>query len=164
MPIPFENPNNDNPGNAGYLKFVFYPDKNIWFGALFIMNARGEPVEFTHARVRAPQALLWRPDDLRTRCQSSLCASMFDVCPVTPDIILCLATEVNPDLFTRYLNVKIPVGFVALDGSISEWSMEISSDSIVSRLSECLSKHELLLEPFERALVGLGEVYSDLLA
>jgi hypothetical protein len=164
MTIPYSDSSDDLSRTAGYLKFVFYPDKNIWFSALFIMNARGEPVEFTHARVRSPQALLWRPDDLRTRCQSSLCASMFDLCPVTPDIILCLDAEVSPDLFMRYLNVKIPVGFVAPDGSIGEWSMEISSDSIASRLSKRLSKRELLLEPFERALVGLGEVYSDLLA
>lgn len=164
MTIPYSDSYGDPPRTAGYLKFVFYPDKSIWFGALFIMNARGEPVEFTHARVRAPQALLWRPDDLRARCQSSLCASMFDLCPVIPDIILCLDAEASPDLFTRYLKVKIPVGFVTSDASISELSMEISSDSIAGRLSECLSKRELLLEPFERALVGLGEVYSDLLA
>jgi len=163
MPIPFDDTDNDSSDAAGYLKFLHHAAKNIWLGALFVMNARGEPIEFTHARVRSPKAMLWRTDDLRARCQLSLCTSLFDLCPITPDIILCLADEVASDIFTQRLRLEIPIGFVTRDGHAAEWTMDISPDSTRGRLFKCLSERGLLLEPFERAETGLREVYSELL-
>ncbi len=166
MPITFDHSTNEAAGTAGYLKFIFHSPKDTWLGALFVMNARGEPVEFAHARVRAPRSLMWRPADLRLRCLQSLCASMFEACPVAPDILLCLAREVAPGLFEERIIPETPVGRINLDESTGEigveWGGERSRSS-PPRLFEAISERGLVFEPFERAEAGLREVYKDLL-
>ena len=167
MPIPYQTPNNDHPTTAGYLKFVFHSPKDTWLGTLFIMNARGEPVEFVHARVRAPKSVMWRAADLEMRCLESLCTSMFEACPVAPDILLCLAREVAPGLFEERVSPEMPVGRISLDESTGEicreWIVEPVRDSPQRWLFDSISDRGLLLEPFERAEAGLREVYKDLL-
>lgn len=167
MPIPFQDQNTISSSTVGYLKFLPHTAKSIWLGALFIMNARGEPVEFTHASVRSPNPVLWRIDDLRTCCQESLCNSIFEVCPVVPDLFLCLAEDVDIRLFDERVSLEIAVGRVAHDasgGDIStEWSMDSAPLSPLDKLYENICSRGLLLEPFARAEVGLREVYSDLL-
>ena len=110
MTIPYRDmAEEETPGAAGYLKFVLREDGQAWLGALFLVDARGEPIEFTHARVRAPSSFLWRQDDLRSHCLGSLCAAMFDTCPVPPALIVCLADEVEPHLFSEYIRVELPL-------------------------------------------------------
>lgn len=120
MPIPFDNPANDPTATAGYFKVIFHSPKDTWLGALFIMNARGEPVEFVHSRVRAPKSVMWRPADLEMRCLELLCTSMFEACPVAPDILLCLAREVGPGLFEERVSPEMPVARISLDQSTGE--------------------------------------------
>lgn len=167
MPIAYRDPTINQPATAGYLKFVVYSPKDTWLGALFVMNARGEPVEFAHARVRAPKSVMWRAGDLELRCLESLCVSMFEACPVAPDILLCLAREVAPAFFEERIRPDLPVGRIVLDestGVISEqWIVEPCRESGQRRLFESISDRGLLLEPFERAEAGLREVYKELL-
>jgi hypothetical protein len=167
MPIPFDDSTNAPTATAGYLKFLPRAAKEMWLGALFIMNARGEPVEFAHARVRAPKSVMWRAADLEMRCLESLCKSMFQACPVAPDILLCLAREVAPGLFEERISPEMPVGRISLDESTGEigerWIVEPPHDSAPRLLFESISDRGLLLEPFERAEAGLREVYKDLL-
>lgn len=168
MPILYQTSTNDDPiATAGYLKFLPRAARDMWFGALFIMNARGEPVEFAHARVRAPKSVLWRPVDLELRCLESLCTSMFEACPVAPDILLCLTREVAPGLFQERVSPEMPVVRISLDESTgeigAEWLLEPAQGSPQSQLFDSISERGLLLEPFERAEVGLREVYKDLL-
>lgn len=168
MPITFQNSTNDDPiSAAGYLKFLPRATRDTWLGALFIMNARGEPVEFVHSRVRAPRSVMWRAADLELRCLESLCTSMFQACPVVPDILLCLDREVGPSLFGERICLEMPVARISLDEStgeiVSEWVVEPPHNSAQCRLLDSISDRGLLLEPFERAEVGLREVYKDLL-
>ena len=166
MPIPFQDQDTDPAGTAGFLKFLTHTAKGVWLGALFVMNSRGEPVEFTHARVSSPNPLFWRPDHLRTRCLESLCASMFDVCPVVPDLILCITEEFDLRLL-EHIKLEIPMGRVAYDGSggniSTEWSVDSIADSPADRLHKQLCERGLLLEPFVRAEAGLRQVYGELL-
>lgn len=168
MPISYQNStNNDSITTAGYLKFLPRAARDMWLAALFIMNARGEPVEFTHARVRAPQSVMWRAADLESHCLESLCTSMFEACPVVPDILLCLAREVSPGLFEARISLEMPVGRISLDESTgeigAEWIVEPPQGSSPRGLFDSISERGLLLEPFERAEAGLREVYKDLL-
>ena len=183
MAIPFKDlTEKESPGSAGYLKFVTLPNDE-WLGALFLMDGRGEPVEFTHARLRAPSSLLWRPDDLRMHCVRSLCGAMFDTCPAVPLFILCLAEEVGPHLFSEHLRVDVPLGRVArsdipvtlspaesaehapsggeqTDLSVY-WTQAPEADSDARGLFDAVSSYAMLLEPFQRAEAGLREVYPD---
>src|ERR1051325_11650422 len=52
VPIPFRDQDErDEWGTAAYLRLTLDPDRPGYRGALFQINARGEPVEFTYNRV-----------------------------------------------------------------------------------------------------------------
>ncbi len=166
MPIGFQDSKTTASATAGYLKFLHHPSKRIWLGALFIMNALGEPIEFAHARVHSPNPMLWRPDDLRSRCMESLCEAMFDACPVTPDLLLYLDEQAGADLFTERIRPEVPVACVVSDdgGPMAQWVREPEPDSRARDILNALTRRGLLIEPFERAETGLREVYSELLS
>jgi hypothetical protein len=157
---------------------------DTWLGALFLIDAAGEPVEFTHARIEAPRPLLWRQEDHRSHCLRALSASLFDACPVAPIVVLCLAEEVDHRLFSEHIGIDIPLGRVsdagsALDPSSGEalentpvtgqqpelsiyWTRAPETESPSRLLFDVLARRGLLLEPFLRAETGLREVYADL--
>ena len=168
MSIPFKDLAGVEPtATAGYLKFLPWATKDTWLGALFIINARGEPLEFAHARVCSPNRLLWRADLLEMRCQASLTASLLKACPAMPALILCLSNELCPSLFGEYLRMEPPVVRVAQDERsedvAAKWVSEPDPVSPSGSLFKLLSTRRLLLEPFERAEAGLRQVYSELL-
>lgn len=186
MAIPFRDLTDEEfQGTAGYLKFIRLAEKNYWLGTLFLIDSRGEPVEFTYASVREPSSFLWRPEDLRIYCLRTVCCAIFDACPSVPLFILCLAEEVGPFLFSEYIQLDLPVGRlcpndtvdlispaevlenVPIDSESTKvslyWTNAPTAESPVRRLFDTLSMRNLLLEPFERAEAGLREVYKDLL-
>ncbi len=160
-------------GAAGYLKFIRAPGNN-WLGALFLIDGRGGPVEFTYARMHAPSSFLWRADDIRVHCQRILCAAVFDICPTSPLAIFCEAEEVASVLFSEHILVQLPVGLVTSRESAEEdvskaedslhWIATPEAGSPAMNLSDAISVRGLLTEPFSRAEVGLCEVYADLFA
>jgi len=149
-------------------------------GALFVVSARGEPLEFGYNRVRVPQPYLWRQADLRRYTERRLTSSLLSVCSQQPRILLCMATEISTELFSMDLQMEIPVARVGITLSDSRRvdtnTGEILDDeprvhvawqpaqpdetSLEHRLFEHLSSHGLLLEPFERAGLGLRETYG----
>lgn len=157
---------------------------DTWLAALFITDATGGPVEFTHARMQAPKPLLWRSDYLWTHCARTLCASMFDVCTVAPLIILCLAEEVESRFFSEHITVDTPVARLCVgddtggcpDSEIQQstsaigeqpeiityWTRPADEGSSSRQLFDVLAARGLLIEPFQRAETGLREVYADL--
>jgi len=182
MPIPYRDSDDlDELGAVGYLKIEPVTDSSGYLGALFLLNARGEPLEFTYNRIDTPNTFLWRQDDLRRHAARKLTASLFSLCPRTPRLLLCLAEEVGSELFTQDIQVTIPVcrlahGQEALSAVDSE-SKDIvqtaepvhafwlpgkpAEDSIELRLLQLVVSRGLLLEPFERASIGLREVFRS---
>jgi hypothetical protein len=163
----------DAGGTAAFLRIVRGDQSR---GALFQVNARGAPVEFTYNRVDLPPAALWRPEQLEREAAKALAASLFETARRTPLVLLCLAAEVDAALFCEDLEVQIPVCRVAVGDSIlpgaasSErvesgdvtahlfWRPALpSTESPPRRLVSALTGRGLLLEPFERALAGLDE-------
>src|SRR5213593_1422482 len=115
MPIPYRDADDlDELGTVGYLKIEPAVIGSGYLGALFLINARGEPVEFTYNRIETPHTFLWRQDDLRRHVARKLTTSLFSLCPKTPRLLLCLAKEVGSDLFCQDLQVPIPVCRLAL--------------------------------------------------
>jgi len=178
MPIPYRDADDlDELGTAGYLKIEPTADGSGYLGALFLINARGEPVEFTYNRIDTPHTFLWRQDDLRRHATRKLTASLFALCPKTPRLLLCLAQEI--ELFCQDLQISILVCRIdpaseAILSSDAETKDTVhasepvqvfwfpgrpAEDAIELRLLRLLSSHGLLLEPFERASIGLREVY-----
>ena len=66
MPIPFRDADEiEELGAVAYLKVAAIEDRGTYRGALFLVNARGEPLEFTYNSVETPNTYLWRKEDIR---------------------------------------------------------------------------------------------------
>src|SRR5207248_9803131 len=99
VPIPFRDEDErDEWGTAAYLRLEPDPDRAGYHGALFQINARGEPVEFTYNRVETPNSFLWRPADVRRAALRRLTASLLAACPQVPRVLFGLAAEVPSEL------------------------------------------------------------------
>ncbi len=181
MPIPYRDAGDLNElGTAGYLKIEPSSAGSGYLGALFLINARGEPIEFTYNRIETPHTFLWRQADIRRHAERKLTASLLLVCPRTPRILLCLAEEVGSELFCQDIQLSIPVCRIApamrataFSGQETQEATEASEpmhlfwfpdkpqhDSIERRLLQELTSRGLLVEPFDRAAIGLKEVYE----
>src|SRR5579859_1326567 len=96
MPIPFSDVEDRGTlGSAAFLKLERSSDDACCLGALFVISARGEPLEFAYNRVRVPQPYLWRRIDLRSYSERRLTTSLLSVCSHQPQLLLCLADEVS---------------------------------------------------------------------
>jgi len=181
VPVPFrDEADPDRFGSAAFLRIVPADDGDAVLGALFLVNARGEPVEFTYNRLEIVQRFLWRADDLRRHAARRLAASLFGVCPRMPAVILSLADEAPAELFSEDITVDLPTARLAeqsavigqsalesrevVEGSVPIqifWNGSVPGEGEPGRsVVEQLAERGLLLEPFDRALVGLLEVYG----
>lgn len=182
MPIPFHDQDDlEALGTAAFLLLEANSDPLGYRGAIFQINARGEPVEFTYNRVETPNTFLWRPADIRRAALRRLAASLFTLCPRIPRLILCLAAETPPELFTQDITVDLPVCRIArvLDPEIQAeaevheppgeddpahlfWYPTPAGDDTPERaLLQALIRHGLLFEPFQRASAGLNELFGE---
>lgn len=182
MPIPFRDADEvEALGAAGYLKIDASQDNSVFRGALFLINARGEPIEFAYNEVKIPSTFLWRQEDIRRHAARNLTTSLLAICRKVPQFIICLAAEVDHQLFCNEIHLSIPVGRIASPSRSTPHSqLEVQAaigdpqqlhlfwfpgkpadESPENRLLNMLVTHGLLLEPFDRALVGLREAYPD---
>jgi hypothetical protein len=181
MAIPFrEDEDVDHLGLAAFLRIVPSGDRDGFLGALFLINARGEPGEFTYNRLDVVQRFLWRADDLRRHVTRRLATSLFAACPRIPSVILVLADEVPAELFTEDVRVDVPTVRVAEQSAVVGQSaaeardvvegdiplqifwhgLDPEGDGVARSVVQRLAAAGLLVEPFERAVTGLREVYG----
>ncbi len=146
-------------------------------GALFLVNSRGEPMDFSFARVDVHASFLWRPGESRRQAVVALSRTLFTAATNVPHLLVALAEEVPAAVFTEDLAVAIPLcrlaGPTALAYASTE-SMEelpgahhlfwvgpppgIGSDA--RGLLAALVARQGLVEPFERAALGLQEAFA----
>lgn len=181
MPIPYRDQEDiEELGSAAFLRIEPQTTPDGFRAALFQINARGEPIEFTYNRVQTPSTFLWRPADIQRAAARRLAVSLFALSPRVPCLICCLADEVPGDLFSREITVSIPVVRIATglrqSGTSGMGAEEIldqpdplqlfwypappEAGTAERRLIERLTLYGLLLEPFERASAGLSELYG----
>jgi hypothetical protein len=180
VPIPFRDADDlEELGTAAFLKIEPSARDSVYLGALFVVNARGEPIEFAYNLIETPHSFLWRPADLRRHAERKLTASLLDTCEAAPRLVLCLADEVGGELFGRDIEVSVPVGRIDRSLQAAPAGAEVrevpdlpepvhlfwypappTPGSAERRLFDQLSGQGLLLEPFERAAFGLREVYG----
>lgn len=180
MPIPYRDAGEvEALGYAGFLRIVRADDS--YLGALFLVNARGEPIEFAYSRMDVQRRFLWRRDALNRYAARKLAGSLFDTCPRVPQVLLLLAEEVPVEVLTEDLEVHLPTARVAraeaLIGQARDEERELlgGGEGAVQvfwlgglpgehdpgrQLVGHLADRGLLLEPFHRAQVGLREVFG----
>ena len=179
MPIPFRDLGDEaHSGVAGYLRFVDEPDGKGVRGAMFTMSTRGEPLEFSFTRIDVRLSVLWRAGEARRSAVVPLAKVLFEAATRVPDVVLALAEETPPRVFTEDLEVQVPLCRVAAGDrgpmAFSEESERIS-DSLTlvwvngfpppegpgRKTIDLLNSRHLLLEPFTRAEKGLEEGFSS---
>jgi hypothetical protein len=179
MPVPFRDlAEGEPPGVAAFVKLVEEPGARGLRGALFCITARGDPVDFTFSRIALPSPVLWRAGDQRRRAVAALCRALFVATSQTPALLLALAAEVPPRVLGEDLEVRIPACRIernggpppateaapeSLDGALElSWAGagRPEADSEAHALMELLRARNLLLEPFERAALGLEEAFQ----
>src|SRR6266581_2475393 len=108
MAVPFRDLTQDEGlGLAGYLRFVDEADGKGIRGALFLVTAKGEPMDFSFCRIDVPSSFLWRPGQARQHAVSALTKSLFVASPKEPTLLLALGEEVSPRLFTEDIEVLV---------------------------------------------------------
>ncbi|MCC7107446.1 MAG: hypothetical protein IT307_20100, partial [Chloroflexi bacterium] len=85
MPIAFHDTIDlEELGDAAYLKIMRGSNEFEFLGAIFVVNARGEPLEFAYNRVELPRTFLWRRSDLRRQAERRLAGSLMAICSRSP--------------------------------------------------------------------------------
>ncbi|MDO8669804.1 MAG: hypothetical protein Q7O66_00010, partial [Dehalococcoidia bacterium] len=128
-------------------------------GALFVINARGEPVHFLCNQVRVTSRFMWREEDILMGACRRLWQSLFSACPVMPLLILCQASEIPEQLFEYELG-DASVGCIATGERLEViWHPRApAAGTPAFALWERLSTRGLLYEPFTRAAKGMAEM------
>lgn len=108
MPIPYRDAADvEELGVASYLRIERTARGSTYLGALFTINARGEPIELTYNALETPRPLLWRPADLRRHAERRLTASLLAASEAQPRLLFCLADETGVELFTQDLLLDV---------------------------------------------------------
>lgn len=120
-------------GTAGFLKVE--AEEGGFRGAFFVVNALGEPVEFTYTHIEVPNSFLWRKADIARHAVRQMAGSLFSLCPASPRLIFCLSDEINLESFKEDVKLDVPLCGVApsrsSDGSSTGSGKQNGPDSSV---------------------------------
>ena len=179
MPVPFENSrNNDIPGVIGFLRLVDEERGSGIRAALFAASAMEAPLEFCFTRVEIADSVLWRTGEARRVAALSLIQTLLHSANRTPDIILGLAEEIPPLIFSEDIRVDVPACRISTDPAprrgVSEEIERLGSSlylvwnapqppegSVARQLLNALAERPDPLEPFDRVAAGIKEAYES---
>jgi hypothetical protein len=174
-------------GTAAFLQMAPpRPDDAHRYGALFIINARGEPLEFAYNRLELQHATLWRSLDREQAAIRRLAITLFEAVTLAPSLLICQADVVGPHIFgADGFTLSIPVLRLAPSHALTGYVGREAQETLetVDENGECqdvrlfwtprppegpvatlfarLLERGLTLEPFARAQQGLAEVYGE---
>lgn len=184
--IPFhDNESIEELGVAAFL-IVSREGDDFVAGALLLLNARGEPLEFVFNRLELLRGDLWRSLDKPHAAARRLCATLFQAAQLAPSLLFYRATDIAPGLFgpQGQLLLEIPVARISAlhenlppQGEIAQrittfdangeagevdvlWTPQEPQDT-AAELFDKLAERGLLLEPFERATRALGAALEE---
>ncbi|MEX2238280.1 MAG: hypothetical protein WEB00_12180 [Dehalococcoidia bacterium] len=177
MAIPFRDLSIDEDlGFAAYLRFVDEPDSRGMRGALFLVDSKAEPVAFCFSRISLVSSVLWRAGEARRSAVAKLTMTLFSAVQQQPSLVLALATEVCPRVFTEDIAVGIPLCRVGGTSEVQSGQESIESvdgathlywvgdppafEHPARRLLETLQAKQLAFEPFDRVALGLEEAFA----
>ena len=178
MPIPFESTRKcEKPGVVGFLRLVDEEGGKGIRAALFATSAQGLPLEFCFTRIGLPDSVLWNVGQGRRLAIVSLIQELFRSVNRVPDIILGLADELPPMVFSGEISVEVPICRISTDPAprrgLSEdieqfgaslhlvWSAPPpGEDTVARKLLNGLAKQPNPLETFDRVAAGIVEAYA----
>jgi len=179
MSIPFRCASEEDSRAAAFLR-VIPGESGGYDGALFVMNAKGEPLEFVYSRIETPNTLLWRRRDLRRRAARELTTALFGAATSHPLVIFAKANEVGPGFFVQEVETPVATCRVArqmasVSTNADEFGEDIDAEGLhllwssgspeagsqERALVDSLQSAGLLEEPFERAEAGLREARGE---
>ncbi len=179
MPIPFDSAMDDEtPGVLGFLRFLDEERGKGIRAALFVTSALLLPLEFGFTRADVTDSVLREEGQARRVAVVSLIRELFRSINRTPDVVLGLADEIPPLVFSEELEVEIPVCRISIDpaprrGASEEieqlgsslfvvWSTPPPGDGTVARrLLKLLAERPNPLEPFDRVSAGIAQAYRE---
>jgi hypothetical protein len=167
MPIPYHRaPRAAREGCAAFLDIVRLSSSRTFYGALLILDARGEPLEFVYNSLAAPAGFLWPERQVAEAATMALAHSLFDACRKAPDLLVCLARLAPAEYCRRELAPSIPLLVVTPPaGAVPEgrvWANEPPNAGMPAHvLFQSLADRGFILEPFSRIAAGLREVYPE---
>jgi hypothetical protein len=177
--IPFRSAGGEDSHAAAFLR-VIRDEAGGYDGVLFVMNARGEPLEFVYSRIETPRTRLWRRHDLSRSAARELTSALFNAASSRPSVIFAKADEIEPGFFVTEIETPVATCRVASQmASVSTrgdeqgedmdaeglhllWSSGSPQEGSAERgLVDALQSAGLLTEPFERAEAGLREARGE---
>jgi hypothetical protein len=178
MPIPFNNAGNgDTQGAIGFLRLLEEGQGSVIRAALFTASVLDVPLEFCFTQMDFADSVLWRKREARRVAAASLIRTLFQAANRTPDVILGLADEIPPLVFSEDITVNVPVCRVSTDPAprrgVSEeieklgstlfliWSTRPPTEgSVARRMLNVLAERPNPLESFDRVAAGIAEAYG----
>ena len=170
----------DMPGVIGFLRLLDEEHGAGIRAALFAASALDVPLEFCFTRADFGDSVLWRKGEARRAASGSLIQSLFRSMNRRPDVIVGLADEIPPLVFSEAIEairVDFPVCRVSTDpaprrGASEEieqlgsslflvWSNHPPGEgSMARRLLNQLAERSNPLEPFDRVAAGIAEAFE----
>ena len=169
--------NGETPGVIGFLRLLDEGQGKGIRAALFATSARLLPIEFCFTRADLVDSVLWEETQARRVAIASIVRELFRSVKQIPDVVLGLADEIPPLIFSKEISVDIPVCRVSSDpaprrGASEEierlgaslflvWSSHPPDKGTAARqLLTALAESPNPLEPFDRAAAGIAEAYA----
>ena len=179
MPIPFNSSrNSETLGVVGFLKLQDEQQGGGIRAALLATSASQLlPLEFCFTRMDVSDSVLLGVGQSRRVAIVSLIEELFRSMNRVPDVILGLADEIPPLVFSEEIRTEVPVCRVSIDpaprrGVMEEieqlgaslfvvWSTPpLGEGAVARRLLRELAEHTDPLEPFDRVAAGIAEAYA----
>ena len=179
MPVPFDDHRMESNqcGAVAWLRFIEEQGGTGIRAALFQTSGVGEPLDFCFTRVNLRESLGQR-GTVGTRTLASLAKSLFQSAASSPTLILGLADEVSPSLFTDDIRVRVPFCRIKNSGSLTHapsehgdpdngrfemlWlSEQPHGESLASRLLAEVMERRNPFEPFDLAEKALAVAFED---
>ena len=167
MPVPYRKmPRAAEIGLAAYVDVFLLPSERTLYGGLLILDGKGQPHEFVHNTVVAPEGLLWPGEQVKSLGTILLVHSLFDACRREPDLVVCLPDLGAPDFLRSELAPSVPFAQVVppRDEIPAEWNWinePPTSGMRATLLAQELARRGYIMEPFERLHHALRLVYPQ---
>jgi hypothetical protein len=165
MSVPYRKPSQTTSATcAAYLDIIRLRSERTFYGAILLIDRRGQPYEFVHNTLSSPAGFLWPEDQVRALGIVSLSHSLFDACRREPDLLVCRSTLGSPQFLREEIAPSIPFAQVApgMSGEPAAWNWINDPPGVgmsAYLLSQELQQRGFVLEPFERLRKGLQELY-----
>lgn len=151
---------------AAFIDVIWSSSNSKLFGGLLLIDGQGRPVEFAHTQLEAPSGFLWPADTVRRLGTLEVVHTLFETCQREPLLLVCRHGLGDPTFCREEIAPGIPFALASRDDDepVSwAWLNDAPPRAHPAMaLWEELVSHGLLLEPFDRVIKGLAEVYPEI--